>query len=535
MRQQTETRRRRTRRGGRDGGRFLPAGLVVLSLVGILLAGAEVGNGRAAAFAGGSGSGSLVPSVDLATTGAMEWNCPGPLALGPARAGRISLLDATSRPVSASLLVAETAVSNTGSERALPPESRRLVVAAHAEMTVPLVAEKVPSTSVTKSKGSRRTKAKRKLTYTVEAAVSVTTSGAALAVSESSSGPSEEASAPCAPGSAATADTASGVTAGFSNLTVSLFNPTDGAAVVDVTVGTGTGGVVPPNYEGVPVAPKSLALLDIGRYVPLRGRVAVSVRATLGRVVLGSLSSIDERVSTGRVGPGHSYIETGEALAVGVAQPFRHWVMPFGPVDAGETEAVRLFDPTARTAVCSLDAALRPGPPAHASTVVGPGATVTAVLAVTGSPLGGTIEVDCSRPVVAEHESYVSSRGGTLLESGSASPARSDGWLIPALEETHRLFAEVDIASDSLRAVPVTVTEISQENPARPPVVLRRFSLEASTSAVIRLAGLLRHGAVGVYGLQVAAGGPITVAGLEVPIGGAGPSSEIVAAVAASR
>lgn len=532
MRQRRDVVRRRSPRAARDGGRFLPAGLVAVALVALLVAGAEVA-GRGATFAGPAGSGALVPAVDLTATGATDWSCPGPLPLGASAGAHLSLVNATGRAASASVLVAETAVSGSGAERALPSQSLRLVVAPDSERVVPIVAEKAPPPPPAKKSTSGKKSAKN-AAYTVEAAASVMTSGSELAVSEAVSGASVEAEAPCAIGSSAAGYTASGVTAGFSNLTVSLFNPTDAPAVVNVSVGTASGSVFPPNYEGVPVAPKSLALLDVGRYVPLRAHLAVSARAAVGRIVLGSFSTIDERVSTGRFGPGHSFIEKGDTLAVGVGRPFRHWVMPIGSLGTGDVEAVRLYDPTARTAVCSLVAALRPGPPVHASATIGPGTTVTAVLPVAGSPLGGAIEVACDRAVVAEHESYVSSQGHTLLESDAASPSAADDWLVPELAETPALAAEIDIASAGRGTVPVTLREISQGSPARPEAVLRTFSLQSGTSAVLRLSSLLRRGSVGVYGLQVTAGGPITVSGLEVPTATTVPP-EAVSAVPAQR
>lgn len=476
-----------------DPRRVLVLGLVGCALAGLLVAGAELRGSATAAYAGRSGTGSLIPVLHRAGSAATVWNCPGPLQVSGGAKPSILLENPSSVASRARLVVAETAVGGGRGEQLLRGRSLSLTVAPHSSTRYVL------SPTAARRRGGRG--AARGVV--IEAAVSVTAAGAPLAAVEQLPTAAGVLESPCAPGSAADGYAATGVTTGSSSLDVALFDPTAAPAVVNVAVGTGNGPEQPPTYEGVSLSPGSLFVLHIARYVPLREQVAVAVHATVGRFVLGAISLVNARFVTSRVGPGHSYLETGEALLSGVGRPLRHFVMPYGAAGASDAEAVRLFDPGTRPATVSLAA-----DSGRLSVTVLPGHTFSAGLPLPTRHVAGAVTISSNVGIAAEQETYVTtSVGHVQLVSSPLLAAGSDRFVIPAGGGVVQRGVVVLAATGGHQ---VTVELDRAPAPGRGAVLLGRRILRPGRETVIPLG----RGAVGT--LEVLGDGPFAAGGFLV-------------------
>lgn len=367
-----------------DWRRSLSLLVVVLAAAGLLAAGAASPS-PAGSTAAALPAATLMPSVDLASSGATVWNCPGPLAVGPGTGSSISITNPGPRRATAAILVAETELTaSQPSTRRLRSRTLTVTVDAHSERDLAIPVEPPPSNGSSKKPSSASKH--RPSAPVIEAAASVTVSGSGVAVAETTTSGGQALATPCALGSSSRGFVASGSTIGSSDSEVAVFNPAVTPAVVNVRVGTEAAPVEPMAYQGVVVPPKSLAVFDLAKYVPQRTRVAVAVNATAGRIVVGSLSVVSAEVQTKLLGPGHSYAEEGASLAVGVGRPLDRWVMPLGPLASSQAEAVRLFDPGPRPAVVTLRTDTSGSRPATLTVTVPAGATATtSVPIVTGA------------------------------------------------------------------------------------------------------------------------------------------------------
>ncbi|MGO9198486.1 MAG: hypothetical protein ACLQK4_15330 [Acidimicrobiales bacterium] len=502
-------------------------------LIALLVAGAVLPSGGVPAVAHTS-SESLLPAVDLTTTAATVWNCPGPLPVTGGSTSSISITNPSRRDAEATVLVAETAVA-PGAQPGLPLKGRVLDmrITAQSELDLPLSAEAVPPAKAKPSAGTSDTKSGGKAhaeAPTVYASVSVTVSGAGVAVSETVNYGAGILASPCAVGSAARGYTASGVTMGSSDVEVALFDPAAAPAVVNVSVGTGSGLVQPQAYQGLVIGPGSVAVLDLARWVPQRTHVAVSVQATVGRVVVGSMSSLSARFYSTVLGPAHSYEESGQELAVGIGQLLTRWLMPLGPAGHGDTEAVRIFDPGTRRALVTVRTSAAGVKPATMSVAVSPGQTVTVsapvVSGATASALtsGGVVTVTSAGGVgiVVEHETY-----GTLtktrvtLVSSSPTDVAAATWVLPGMVQSPTVDGQVSLTDAGTKAVSVAIEEIYPTSPGSgetSPSQLTTVEVRPGTSAVVPLLSFVAPGSPTPFGLELRATGPVLVTGSLLPV-----------------
>ncbi|HLI43354.1 MAG TPA: hypothetical protein VKU92_02655 [Acidimicrobiales bacterium] len=517
--------------------RTLSLVLVGATLVALLVAGALTTGGRRAPRPRPPGS--LLAAVDLSRAGASVWDCPGPLTISARSSAQISLLNPSDRRAEASILVAEVAVSAAHPEgRALPARTEVLQLPAHSEREVPVPVppglQLAPAAghhpSGHGSAGSSTSAPPSSLPTAVEAAVGVTVTGPAVAVSETDESPSGVLETPCATGSGRTAYTASGVTAGSSTVEAALFDPTDAPAVVNLTVGTPSGSVQPAAYQGIEVAPRSLVLVDLGRYVPLRSHLAIAATATVGTIVLGSLTTLDETVTTGLLGPGHSYLESGVALAVGIGRPLTAAVMPLGAASPSISEGVQLFDPGSRPAAVRVSTTVAGAGSASLTVEVAPGATVTvdAPVAGKGTALGGALSVASTHGVgiVVSHETYRRVGIHQVVVSTSAVVAGGAGtWLLPGIEESAHVSSRLVLTSTG-RSTEAVIEALSASSGQRLPALVGRVRVPAGASVVVRLARLVR-GHPGSLGLEVRAGSPLLVESMIDSVGNEAPTSAV--------
>jgi hypothetical protein len=479
----------------------------------------------------------LLPTVDLSSTAATVWNCPGPLPVSGGSTSSISIVNPATQVADASVLIAETAVLSqepnsrpTGEQ--LKSHSLDLRIGPQSEQDFTIVADALVSAT---------TKATKQPVPTIDASVSVIVSGGGVAVGETVSSDAGTLARPCAVGSGTSGYTASGVTSGSSDVEVGLFDPSSSPAVVNVSIGTDSGLVQPEAFQGVTIAPMSLAVLDLGRFVPQRTRVALSVRAAVGRVVVGSLTTISARFQTRFVGPAHTYEETGEELVVGIGQPLTSWVMPLGPVGQTDSEAVRLFNPTARTAVVMIRTSAANAKPATLTVSVASGQSITVAIPVVSVPKannksaaststpGRTVITDGvvalrstnGVGIVVEHETYVtSSKNHVTLTSSAPTAAPAATWVLPAMTQNASANIRISITDAGTRAVSVTVEQIygapislagSAEGVVLAPARLTTVEVNPGTSILVPLRTYAKLGTTAPFGIEIKASGPVLV------------------------
>lgn len=523
----------------------------------VVALGTLLGLGAAAGRAGGGlrarqPSSSLLAASSLHGHPATVWSCPGPLQLNRGGAGSVAIADPGGEKAKVTLRVAETAVApGEFVGRPLPTEVSHLVVDPGTSVVVPITAETVPARDIPrpasstkasskgkKSKGKQSSKhdktshVKKALPVTVEAAVSLTVSGAAVGVSESAAQRSGVETSPCALGAATHGYTASGLTFDSSKVRLAVFDPSAAPAVVNLSIGTPAGPVMPAGLQGIVVPANSLAVLDLAHYVPQQGRLAVTATASFGHVVIGSLTTVAAHFEEHSLGKTHRYTENGSELAVGVGRPLRRLVLPIGPTAPADSEAVRLYDPGQRAAKVVM-VATEGEKTSRLSFTVGPGETVSEAIPVFSSPAkagvrlpggafssggaGGYVRIETTNGVgvVAEHETVVETTPGKLtLLSSQPVLASSRHWLVVGAVREGSLDSVMSLTdaghgpqSALVEKLPAGLTSSPQAVPA----TLGSYSLKAGVASGLDVGKLVADGKVSYFSVLVRTNGPSLV------------------------
>jgi hypothetical protein len=501
------------------------AALVALAA---LLAAGVAGHGAPALRGGRAPLPSLLPSVDLSASAAAVWSCPGPLPLSAHSTASISIANPTRRAASASVLIAETAYTPPQlGGHALGSRTVHVAVPASSELSIPVVAMPVRVAHG----------------LVLEAAVAVTVTGAGVAVSEATSSPSGRFQQPCASGVSSRGYLAEGMTAGSSDVRVSVFNPRATAAVVDVAVGTESGTVNPAALQGIVVPAEGLSLIDLARYVPQRTRVAVSVLARVGRVAVGEWWHGSARFSTKVRGAVHHYTEQASGLAVGIGRALSQWSFATGATGLRQTPAVRIFNPGSRAARVAIRSTIAGGRAATLQLSVPAGSVAVATAPVAQLPKpsvasrrarahGAARARGRSAPhpapsptpapvlsvtdtngtgIVVERETYRSSPTSALVVVTCLEPVpgAATGYVLPGLSLARSDRALVVITNGGSRTATVTLRPLS---PGRvvgsAPSVARRIG--AGSSVSLPLSSLVA-GSTGEVGLVVTSTSPVFV------------------------
>ncbi len=530
--------------------RVLALFAVGAAIAGLLVASSAIG-GRPTLTASANPVETLLPVVPLAGTAATVWDCPGPLPVAGGARSSVSIANPSSRPATASVLLVETEVLGTRpAERLLTPRSETIVIPAHSEhdLVLPDLAPAQKAAAPGVATHHRHGSAHRSSGHTaavapglpsaVEASVSVTVAGPGVAVSETLRDSRGILASACATGSTSAGFTASGVTAGSSSVWLAVFDPTAAPAVVNLAVGTESGLVQPAAYQGLSIAPRSTVLVDIGRYVPLRSLVAVSATATVGRVTIGSLTTVVAHVSTNLLGPGHSYQEAGQALAVGIGKPLTRWAMPLGATSTNDAEAVRIFNPGTHATTVTLESLVPGSPPATLAIAVAAGQTVTADAPRPSQPSGsaGVLFVHSSGGVgiVVDHETYTTVRAQhVVLSESPAVTAASAAWVLPGQEQGPQVTDTVGVTATMPGSTHVVVDELVQAGGGGVSLVrLAAGSVTPDRPLVLHLSSLLRNTkTTAAFGLFVEAASPVLVTGVMNPAASAPGSASSVGAV----
>lgn len=145
---------------------------------------------------------------------------------------------------------------------------------------------------------------------------------------------------PCADDTSSTWYLAEGFTVGGSLNNIVLTNPFDDAAIVNIGFATADGSRVPAGYQGLPVPPRSVRVLDLG--APGAGaqgedRLAVQVEATRGQLVVGR----SQHFLAGN--------RLGYTMSLAAPALRDQWWFADGDKRSGVTERFSIYNPTGST------------------------------------------------------------------------------------------------------------------------------------------------------------------------------------------
>ena len=221
---------------------------VVLVVVGVSVAQAVVPAPEAPAAAAAPAS--AVVSDSSASTSV--WYCAGPAAAPAGSQASVFLTNPGPRPVAGSLHTATTSGAATDQQFVVPALGQ-------VGLAVPL------------------------------AAVEVLLEGGGVGVFQQLSNPLGSSAAACASNTSANWYFSEGSTANGAGLQVAVFNPLPTPAVVSVSFVSPSGPVVPPAYQGIPLAAGAVAVENVADHAPGDASLAAVVDALSGAVVASEM------------------------------------------------------------------------------------------------------------------------------------------------------------------------------------------------------------------------------------------------------
>jgi hypothetical protein len=165
-------------------------------------------------------------------------------------------------------------------------------------------------------------------------ATRVDLNGGGVVVSQAVGNASVWAEAPCSTVTSPSWYFASGSTMGGSLLFISLFNPTQTTAVVDLNFVTPQGVLAPPPFEGLILPPGQLVVAEINQFVQSQATVSTIVTARSGRVVADELQAYTVNGVQ------------GASLRLGSPRVETDWAVPRSVDAAGGATSIDIFNPT---------------------------------------------------------------------------------------------------------------------------------------------------------------------------------------------
>lgn len=196
-------------------------------------------------------------------------------------------------------------------------------------------------------------------------AFSVLLDGGGVSVEEDFSGPLGTTTGACASRTAQNWYFASGSTVQGASDVIALFNPTPTDGVADLSFSTDQGPTTVGDFQGVLVPAGSLVVLNLGDHVQTRPQIATSVRARIGRLVVGELQTSNL--------PG----QVGIAMTLGASALSRSWYFPNAVSAPGAHEEYHFFNPGADPAQVALFIGLDQGSSSPLSFTVPPDSELT--------------------------------------------------------------------------------------------------------------------------------------------------------------
>jgi hypothetical protein len=261
---------------------------------------------------------SMMPSAAGATSLTSSWYCPGANAVPNAAAdGTLVIANPTDRVLPATV----TLVPVTGAPKATPVSLE-------------------PRSRITIHEGD-----------TVNAdqiAALVDFNGGGGVAEQVTSGPLGGSITPCASGASDHWYFPSGSTDKDWQLTLQLFNPFPGDAIVDLSFVTDQGPTAPAEFQGLVIPARGLKALDVGEHVRRRVDVATIVTVRSGRVVADEIQT-------------HSTAPIGAFVLLGAPSVGPLWVFPDGLTADGVQEDLHILNPSDRDAEVEVDYALDEG------------------------------------------------------------------------------------------------------------------------------------------------------------------------------
>ncbi len=398
--------------------------VLVLGVLCVLVGIAVADPGSSVAGNGGAGNGGVgnrsLSATAVTAMGAESsaWFCTGGTGSGGVAQGALLFSNPTPQAVTGTLTTLATGSAPTSTFVAAPAASQSGLVPAQG-----LVGGAVASTVVLNEGG--------------------------VGVSQVSSGALGLSAGPCASTTAKHWYFADASTAQGDTLSLSLFNPTDTFAVVDVSFVSSHGVLAPPAYQGIEVPGDSMAVENVGIHVPNNPGIATVVSTLSGAVVASELES------AGQAGNG------GASIVLGATTPTSTWSFAQN-TDAPTGQTVfHVFNPNRRPVRVTVKIGLEQGAAEPLVMRIPPSSVASLdAQSVTRIPSGSTFAVTfISGPgagiVVDRHVS--SPAGAVAPQQGDTMgvPGGSDRWLLPAAYAPAMSVSTLAVVN--LHRTPVTV------------------------------------------------------------------------------
>lgn len=186
------------------------------------------------------------------------------------------------------------------------------------------------------------------------AAALVEMDGGDIAVQHELVGPAGRSVSPCASTPSPTWTFPVGTTRPGSTLTLTLFNPFPGEAVIDVSALSDDGIREPEAYQGLVIPGSGVRTLKVSEVITLRAEVNTLVRARSGRVVAEIVQTSDGTVPTDDAGQADpTYVPVtakGLTAMLGAPTSAPAWIFPNGSSGAGYSETFVVYNPSDTTA-----------------------------------------------------------------------------------------------------------------------------------------------------------------------------------------
>jgi hypothetical protein len=271
-------------------------------------------------------------------------------------------------------------------------------------------------------------------------ASTVSLQGGGVGVTEVVNGPLGWSLGPCASSTSDSWYFAHGSTASGDGMQVVLYNPTPTPAVADVSfVSASASLIVPPAYQGIPVAPGTVVVENVSDHVPNDLSLATEVTALSGALVAAELEE------TGAVGNG------GMSVVEGANAPRSQWAFAENADTSGGGNVYTILNPGSRTVSVTVSIDLAQGQAAPLVVRVPPQSTAALTAQnetriPAGTVFGLTFSAAGSGVVVARNSSVP----GTPLPTTALTPAEAgmSRWLIPPVPpgQAPGALAVVDLA-----------------------------------------------------------------------------------------
>jgi hypothetical protein len=448
-----------------------------------------------------------LPVVQMSRPGA--WRCPGPLPVGVGKErSRISIVNNGTSAVSLVVVVSRTGLPRVGTSSGSSISMTRVEVGGESQAVLALT-----------TRGPAGF-----------AAVSIETGGGGIGVGESIVGGSVFGdqvvlSSPCTLAAGAQGYLPTGSTYGDSDVQLSLYDPGAAAAVVNVSVSTGTALTSPPAFQGVVVPATGLVVLDLRRWVFQQSPLAVTATAVSGDVVVGALESTSETVTIApRATAGHGVTHlrvTGSSLLVGPDRGLGRWAFPALQSPRGVASTFSVYNPGKQPVVVSAAPPGRAGIVAALTEDVPAGGIVDFATPVTGRSGFGTgsvvVSAQTGKPiVVARLTTRYSTRSLEAIDATPGTAGPHDEWLLPGASRTSQVKDVVTLDDPGPDGATVEIFELTSGGGT--PALLEEVSLHAGSDVGINLGLVLKYAPS--FALRVVASAPILVEQQLTPRGG---------------